>query len=93
MLALLVIVIPASLAIFIVTNKLLFFKCVCVCVCVCVHFLIFCLLQMLTDGLWIIVMFLSASHSDGTHSLQCIHCRDTDAEKHFYKPDEETHSS
>ncbi len=27
---------------------------------------------MLTDGLWIIVMFLSDSHSDGTHSLQCI---------------------
>ncbi len=24
---------------------------------------------MLTDGLWIIVMFLSDSHSDGTHSL------------------------
>ncbi len=23
---------------------------------------------MLTDGLWIIVMFLSDSHSDGTHS-------------------------
>ncbi len=34
----------------------------------------FCLLQMLTDGLWIIVMFLSDSHSDGTHSLQSIHC-------------------
>ncbi len=38
---------------------------------------IFCLLQMLTDGLWIIVMFLSDSHSDGTHSLQSIHCWDT----------------
>ncbi len=23
----------------------------------------------LTDGLWIIVMFVSDSHSDGTHSL------------------------
>ncbi len=23
---------------------------------------------------WIIVMFLSDSHSDGTHSLQSIHC-------------------
>ncbi len=33
------------------------------------------LLQMLTDGLeWIIVMFLLDSHSDGTHSLQSIHC-------------------
>ncbi len=32
----------------------------------------FCLLQMLTDGLWIIVMLLSDSHSDGTHSLQRI---------------------
>ncbi len=48
---------------------------------------------MLTDGLWIIVMFLSDSHSDGTHSLQSIHCWDTDAETHFYKPDEETNSS
>ncbi len=28
---------------------------------------------MITDGLWIIVMFLSDSHSDGTHSLQSIH--------------------
>ncbi len=33
------------------------------------------------------------SHSDGTHSLQSIHCWDTDAETHFYKPDEETNSS
>ncbi len=33
----------------------------------------FCILQMITDGLWIIVMFLSDSHSDGTHSLQSIH--------------------
>ncbi len=32
---------------------------------------------MLTDGLWIIVMFLSDSHSDGTHSLQSIHYWDT----------------
>ncbi len=31
-------------------------------------------------------------HSDGTHSLQSIHCWDTDAETHFYKPDEETNS-
>ncbi len=45
------------------------------------------------DYLWIIVMFLSDSHSDGTHSLQSIHCWDTDAETHFYKPDEETNSS
>ncbi len=43
--------------------------------------------------LWIIVMFLSDSHSDGTHSLKSIHCWDTDAETHFYKPDEETNSS
>ncbi len=34
----------------------------------CWIWLIFCLLQMLTDGLWIIVMFLLDSHSDGTHS-------------------------
>ncbi len=33
------------------------------------------------------------SHSDGTHSLQGIHCWDTDAETHFYKSDEETNSS
>ncbi len=31
-------------------------------------------LQMLTDGLWIIVMFLSDSHSDGTHPLLSIRC-------------------
>ncbi len=37
------------------------------------------------DYLWIIVMFLSDSHSDGTHSLQSIHCWDTDAVTHFYK--------
>ncbi len=35
------------------------------------------ILQMLTDGLWIIVMFLPDSHSDGTHSLQSIHYWDT----------------
>ncbi len=46
-----------------------------------------------TGVLWIIVMFLSDSHSDGTHSLQSIHCWDTDAEMHLYKPDEETNSS
>ncbi len=34
----------------------------------------FCLHKMLTDGLWITVMFLSDSHSDGTHSLLSIHC-------------------
>ncbi len=27
-----------------------------------------------TGVLWIIVMFLSDSHSDGTHSLQSMHC-------------------
>ncbi len=27
-----------------------------------------------TGVVWIIVMFLSDSHSDGTHSLQSIHC-------------------
>ncbi len=46
-----------------------------------------------TGVVWIIVMFLSDSHSDGTHSLQSIHCWDTDAETHFYKPDEDTNSS
>ncbi len=49
--------------------------------------------KMLTDGLWIIVMFLSDSHSDGTHSLQSIHFWDTDAMLHFSKSDEETNSS
>ncbi len=38
-----------------------------------------------TGVLWIIVMCLSDSHSDGTHSLQSIHCWDTDAELHFSK--------
>ncbi len=42
---------------------------------------------------WSAVMFLSDSHSDGTHSLQSIHCWDTDAETHFSKSDEETNSS
>ncbi len=62
----------------------------------------FCLLQMLTDGLeWCGLLvdycdvFISCldSHSDGTHSLQSIHCWDTDAVTHFYKSDEETNSS
>ncbi len=51
--------------------------------------------RMLTDGLeWcgLLWCFLSDSYSDGTHSLQCIHCWDTDADAvtYFYKPDEET---
>ncbi len=33
------------------------------------------------------------SHSDGTHSLQRIHCWDSDAMLHFSKSDEETNSS
>ncbi len=33
------------------------------------------------------------SHSDGTHSLQSIHCWDSDAMLHFSKSDEETNSS
>ncbi len=33
------------------------------------------------------------SHSDGTHSLQRIHWRDSDAMLHFSKSDEETNSS
>ncbi len=33
------------------------------------------------------------SHSDGTHSLQRIHCWASDAMLHFSKPDEETNSS
>ncbi len=47
------------------------------------------------DYLWIIVMFYQCldSRSDGTHSLQSIHCWDTDAETHFSKSDEETNSS
>ncbi len=60
------------------------------------------LLKTLTDGLeWCGLLvdycdvFITCldSHSDGTHSLQSIHCWDTDAETHFYKPDEETNSS
>ncbi len=57
---------------------------------------------MLTDGLeWCGILvdycdvFISCldSHSDGTHSLQSIHCWDTDAMLHFSKSDEETNSS
>ncbi len=33
------------------------------------------------------------SNSDGTHSLQSIHCWESDAMLHFSKPDEETNSS
>ncbi len=33
------------------------------------------------------------SHSDGTHSLQCIHCWASDEMLHFSKSDEETNSS
>ncbi len=33
------------------------------------------------------------SHSDGTHSLQRIHCWDSDVKLHFSKSDEETNSS
>ncbi len=36
---------------------------------------------------------LSDSHSDGTHSLQSIHCWDTDGETHCSRSGEETHSS
>ncbi len=49
-----------------------------------------------TGMVWIIVMFFIScldSHSDGTHSLQSIHCWDTDAMLHFSKSDEETNSS
>ncbi len=62
----------------------------------------FCLLKMLTDGLeWCGLLvdycdvFISCldSHSDGIHSLQRIHCWDTDAVLHFSKSDEETNSS
>ncbi len=62
----------------------------------------FCLLKMLTDGLeWCGLLvdycdvFISCldSHSDGTHSLQSIHCWDSDAMLHFSKSDEETNSS
>ncbi len=38
-------------------------------------------------------LFLSDSHFDGTHSLQSIHCWDTDAMLHFSKSDEDTNSS
>ncbi len=62
----------------------------------------FSLLKMLTDGLeWCGLLvdycdvFISCldSHSDGTHSLKSIHCRDSDAMLHFSKSDEETNSS
>ncbi len=46
-----------------------------------------------TGVVWIIVMFLVDTDSDGTHSLQSIHWWDTDAMLHFSKPDEETNSS
>ncbi len=58
--------------------------------------------SMLTDGLeWsgLLVdycdVFSSSldSHSDGTHSLQSIHCWDSNAMTHFSKSDEETNSS
>ncbi len=58
-----------------------------------------CLLKMLTDGLeWCALLvdycdvFISCldSHSDGTHSLQSIHCWASDAMLHFSKSDEET---
>ncbi len=52
-----------------------------------------CTFSLEEELLWIIVMFLSDSHSDGTHSLQSIHCWDTDAMLHFSKSDEETNSS
>ncbi len=53
---------------------------------------------MLTDGLescGLLRCFISCldSHSDGTHSLQRIHCWASDAMLHFPKPDEETNSS
>ncbi len=41
----------------------------------------------------IIVMFLSDSHSDGTHSLTAEHPLITDVMLHFSKSDEETNSS
>ncbi len=62
----------------------------------------FCLLKMLTDGLeWCGLLvdycdvFISCldSHSDGTHSLQRIHCWTSDVMLHFSKSDEETNSS
>ncbi len=46
-----------------------------------------------TGVVCIIVMFLSDSHSDGTHSLQSIHCWTSDGMLHFSKYDEETNSS
>ncbi len=43
-----------------------------------------------TEVMWKLTLHY---HSDGTHSLQSIHCWDTDAETHFSKSDEETNSS
>ncbi len=60
----------------------------------------FCLLKMLTDGLeWCGLLvdycdvFISCldSHSDGTHSLQSIHCWDSDAMLHFSKKQTHLH--
>ncbi len=48
-----------------------------------------------TGVVWIIVMFLIRcldSHSDGTHSLQSIHCWTSDVMLHFSKSDEETNN-
>ncbi len=47
------------------------------------------------SGVYYCDVFISCldSHSDGTHSLQSIHCWDTDAVTHFSKSDEETNSS
>ncbi len=47
----------------------------------------------ITCGLLFCFYQLFDSHSDGTHSLQSIHCWDTDAMLHFSKSDEETNSS
>ncbi len=38
------------------------------------------------------ILIIDLFHSDGTHSLQMIHWRDTDAVLHFPKSDEETNS-
>ncbi len=46
-----------------------------------------------TGVVWIIVMFLSDSHSDGTHSLQSIHLWARDEMLHFSKSAEETTST
>ncbi len=44
-------------------------------------------------GLWWCFYQLMDSHSDGTHSLQRIHCWVSDVTLHFSKSDEETNSS